>query len=119
VHAIQLALGAFMSSRTVECSTKSWEDHERNQQFGEKESIGIGKLQRLQKEGNARIKKVFAMRSGLPKIPKKAHISSKFESLETDLQIELNKCCSAIADPWSLKQIHQLSIIQCTNCGTA
>jgi hypothetical protein len=66
----------------------------------------------MSKEGNARIKKVFAMRSGLPKILKKEHISSNFENLETDLEIEVNDCCSAIDDPWSLKRVHQLSISQ-------
>ena len=33
-HVIQLALGAFMSSLGVKGCTKSWEAHERNQQFG-------------------------------------------------------------------------------------
>jgi hypothetical protein len=54
-HVIQLGLGAFMSSLSVEGRTKSWEAHERNQQFGENESIDIGKSQILRKEGNARI----------------------------------------------------------------
>jgi len=34
-HVIQLALGAFMSSLGVKGRTKSWEAHERDQQFGE------------------------------------------------------------------------------------
>jgi len=55
-------LGAFMSSLGVKGRTKSWEAHERNQQFGENESIDVGKSQRLRKEGNARINKVLAMR---------------------------------------------------------
>jgi len=42
-HVIQLALGAFMSSLGVKGPTKSWEAHERDQQFGENESIDIGK----------------------------------------------------------------------------
>jgi hypothetical protein len=74
-HVIQLALGAFMSSFGVKCRTKSWEAHERDQQFGENESIDIGKSQGLQKEGNARINKVSAMRPGLAKIIEKVHIS--------------------------------------------
>jgi hypothetical protein len=45
-HVIQLALGAFVSSLSVKGRTKSWEAHERNQQFGEHESIDIGKSQR-------------------------------------------------------------------------
>jgi hypothetical protein len=74
-HVIQLALGAFMSSPGVEGHTKSWEAHVCNQQFGENESIDIGKSQRLRKEGNARINKVSAMRPGLAKIIEKVHIS--------------------------------------------
>jgi len=56
-HVIQLALGSFMSSLDVKRRTKSWEAHERDQQFGENESMDIGKSQRLQKKGNARINK--------------------------------------------------------------
>ena len=74
-HVIQLALGAFMSSLGVKGHTKSWEAHERDQQFGENESIDIGKSQRLRKEGNARINKVLAMRPGVAKIIEKVHIS--------------------------------------------
>ena len=74
-HVIQVALGAFMSSLSVKGRTKYWEAHERDQKFGENESIDIGKSQRLRKEGNARINKVSAMRSGLAKIIEKVHIS--------------------------------------------
>jgi len=74
-HIIQLALGAFMSSLGVNGRTKSWEAHERDQQFGENESIDIGKSQRLRKEGNARIYKVSAMRLGLAEIIEKVRIS--------------------------------------------
>jgi hypothetical protein len=42
VHLIQLASGAFTSSQGVKSHRKSWEAHERNQQFGENESIDIG-----------------------------------------------------------------------------
>jgi hypothetical protein len=42
---IQLAFGAFMSSLGVKGSTKSWEAHEHDQQYGENESIDIGKSQ--------------------------------------------------------------------------
>jgi hypothetical protein len=61
---IQLALEAFISSLGVKGRTKSWEAHERDQQFGENESIDIGKSQRLRKEGNARINTVSAIRPG-------------------------------------------------------
>jgi len=47
VHVIQLAIGAFMSSLGVKDRNKSWEAHERDQHFGENESIDIGKSQRL------------------------------------------------------------------------
>jgi len=74
-HIIQQALSAFMSSLGVKGRTKSWEAHERDQQFGENESIDIGKSQRLRKEGNARINKVSAMRPDLAKIIEKVRIS--------------------------------------------
>ena len=74
-HVIQLALGAFMSRLGVKCCTKSWEADERNQKFGENDSIDIRKSQRLRKEGNARINKVSAMKSGLAKIIEKVRIS--------------------------------------------
>jgi hypothetical protein len=72
---IQLALGAFMSSLGVKGRTKSLEDHDRDQQFGENESIDIGNSQRLRKEGNARINKVLAMKPGFAKIIEKVRIS--------------------------------------------
>jgi hypothetical protein len=68
---ILLAFVAFMSSLSPKGRTKPWEDHEHDQQFGENESIDIGKSQRLPKEGNARINKVSAMRPGLAKIIEK------------------------------------------------
>jgi hypothetical protein len=46
-HVIQLAFGAFMTSLSVTGRTKSWEAHGCDQQFGENESIDIGKSQRL------------------------------------------------------------------------
>jgi hypothetical protein len=74
-HVIQLALGAFMSSLGVEGRNKSWEAHERDQQFGENKSIAIRKSQRLRKESNARINKVSAMRPDLAMIIEKVRIS--------------------------------------------
>jgi len=64
-----------MSSLGVKGRTKSWEAHERDQQFCENESIDIGKSQRLRTQGNARINKVSAMRPGLAKIIEKVRIS--------------------------------------------
>jgi len=46
-HVIQFTLDAFMSSLGVKGHTKSWQAHERDQQFGENESTDIGKSQRL------------------------------------------------------------------------
>jgi len=105
-HVIQLALGEFMNSLGVKCRTKSWEAHERAQQFGENERTDIGKSQRLRKEGNARINKVLAMRSGLAKIIEKVCISTYFESAETDLYIAENACCIDYTDTWSSKQVY-------------
>jgi len=105
-HVIQLALGAFTSSLGVKDRTKSWEAHERDQQFGENESTDIGKTQRLRKEGNARINKVSAMRPGLAKIIEKLCISTYFECAETDLQIAEDACCIDYADTWSPKGVH-------------
>jgi len=64
-----------MSSLGVKGHTKSWEAPERNQQFGENESIDVGKSQRLRKEGTAKINRVSAMKPGLAKIIEKVRIS--------------------------------------------
>jgi len=106
---IQLALGAFMSSLGVKGHTKSWEAHERDQQFGENESIDIGKSQRRWKEGNATINKVSAMKQGLAKIIEKVRISWYFESPEIDLHIAENACCIDYAGTWSSKPVQWLS----------
>jgi len=72
---IQPALHAFTISLGVKGCTKSWEAHGHDQQFGENESMDVGKSHRLRKEGNARINKVSAMRPGLTKIIEKVRIS--------------------------------------------
>ena len=118
-HVIQLSLGAFMSSLGVKGRTKSWEAHERDQQFGENESTDIGKSQRLRKEGNARINKVSAMRPGLAKIIEKVRISTYYESAETDLHIAENACCIDYADTWSSKRVHLLSKSQSPHRSTS
>jgi len=118
-HVIELAVCAFMSSLGVKGRTKSWEGHERDQQFGENESIDIGKSQRLRKECNARINKVSAMRPGLAKIIEKVHISWDFERPETDCLIAENACCINYADNWSPKQVHWLWKSQSPNCSTS
>jgi len=105
-HVIQLALGAFMSSLGVKGYTKSWEAHERDQQFGENESTHIGKSQRLQKEGNTRIIKVSAMKPGLAKIIQKVSISRYSENSETDHRIAANACWVDYVDTWSSKRVH-------------
>jgi len=70
-HIKQLALGSFMSSQGVKGCTKSWQAHERDQQFGENESIDIGMSEWMRKEGNSQINKESAMRSHLAKIMRK------------------------------------------------
>jgi len=95
-----------MSSLGVKGHTKSWEAHECDQQFGENESTDNGKSQRLPKEGNARINKVSAMTPGLAKIIGKVHISTHYESAETDLHIAENACCIDYTDTWTSKRVH-------------
>jgi hypothetical protein len=105
-HVIQLALGALMSRLGVKRRAKSWEAHERDQQFGENESTDIGQGRRLRKEGNARINKVSAMRPGLAKIREKVRTSTYFESAEADLLIAQNTYWIDYTDTWSSKQVH-------------
>jgi len=104
-HVIQLALGAFMSSLGFKGGTKSWEAHQHDQQFGENESLDIGKSQRLRKWGNARINTVSAMTAGFAKIIEKVRISRYFESAETDLHIAENACCIDYTNTWSSKRV--------------
>ena len=117
-HGIQLGLGAFMSSLLVNGRTKSWEAHQRNQRFGENESIDIGTSQWIRKEGNARINKVLAMEPGLAKIIEKVHISWYFESPEIDLHLAENTCCIDYTDTWSSKRVHWLLKSQSSHHGT-
>jgi len=118
-HVIQLALAAFMSSLSVKGHTKSWEAHERDQQFGENESIDIWKSQRLRKEGNVRITKVSAMRPGSAKIIEKVRISWYFESPEADHHKAENACCINYANTWSPKRVYLPSKSQTENCSTS
>jgi hypothetical protein len=53
-----------MSGLGVKGSNKSLKAHERDQQLENNDSIDIGKSQRHQKENNAIINKVSAMRQG-------------------------------------------------------
>ena len=98
VHIVQRTVGAFMSSLSVKGHTMSWEAHQCNLQFGENNSIDIGRSQRFGKKGNDGINMVLAMKPGLVKIIDKVHISSSFESSETDLQIAANARCINYAD---------------------
>jgi len=74
-HVIQLASGAFMSSLSLKDRTKSLEAHQCDQQFGDNESIDVGKRQRLRTEGNDRINKVSAMKPVSVKRIEKVRIS--------------------------------------------
>jgi len=64
-----------MSSLGVNGRNTSWEVHECDQQFGEIESMDMGKRQRLRKEGNARMIIVSAMEAVVGKTIEKARIS--------------------------------------------
>jgi hypothetical protein len=108
-HVSQLSMGAFVSSLGVKARTKSWEAHERDQQFGENERTDIGKSQKLRKECNARINKVSAMRPGLAKIIEKVQISTYYESAKTDLHIAENACYIDYADTRTSKRVYSLS----------
>ena len=105
-HVIQLASSAFMSSLRVKGRTKSWEAHERDQQFGENENTHIGKSQRLRKEGNARINKVSAMKPGLAKIIEKVRISRYSENSKTNYHIAANANCVDYVDTWSSQRLY-------------
>jgi len=118
-HVIELALGAFMSSLGVKGCTKSWEAHERDQQFGENAITHIGKSQRLRKAGNARINEVSAMKPGLPKIIEKVRISRYSENSKTDHRIAANASCVDYIDTWSSKWVYWLSKSQCTNSSAS
>jgi hypothetical protein len=79
VHVIQPALGAFIRCLGEKGCTMTCKAHERDQEFGENESKDIGKSQRLQKEGNARINKVSAVRKCVAKKIAKVQISRYFK----------------------------------------
>jgi len=80
--------------------------------------MDVGKSPRLQKEGNARINKVPAMKPGLAKIIEKVRISWYFESPEADLHIAENACCISYTYTWSPKQVHWVSKSQSPHCST-
>jgi len=117
-HIVHVALGVVMSGLGVKGRTKSWEAHERDEQFGEIESTDIQRSQSLRKECNASIIKVLAMRPGLAKIFEKVPISTYFEHPETDLHIAENACCIDYADTWLLQQVHWLSKSQSPHRST-
>ena len=117
-HVIRLAVGAFISSCSVKCRTKSWEAHKRDQPYEDVVSIDIGKSQRIRKEGNSSIDKVSAMGPGLAKIIDKVGISRNFESPATDLYIAANDCCIDYADTGSSERLHRLPKIQITHHST-
>jgi len=116
-HIIQLTLDAFMSGGGVKGRTKSWEAHQRDQQFGENECTAIGKSQRRRKVDNARFNTLSALRPGFAKIIEKVHISRHFEKPETDLHLAENTCCIGYADTWSSKRVHLQSNSPSTICS--
>jgi len=118
-HVIQLAIGIFMSRLGVKGCTKSWKAHEHHQQFGQNESVDIGKSQRIPKEGDARMNKVSAMKPGLAKIIEKVRISRYFESAETNIQIAANACFIDYTNTWSSKWVHWLLNSPSSHRGTS
>jgi len=58
------------------------------------------------------------MRPGLAKLIEKVHISSYFESPDTDLHVAENTFCVDCDDTLSLKWVHGLSKSQSQPCGT-
>jgi len=118
VHAIQLALGLFMSCLGVKGCTKSVEAHKRDQQFWKNDTADIGKSQRLRTEGNARMIKVSAMELSLWKIIEKVCISRHFERPKTDLHIAQNASGIDYTDIWSSKWVHGLSKSPSMKWGT-
>jgi hypothetical protein len=68
VHIIQLGLGVFRSSPSVDNCTGSSEAHEHDQQLIENETTDIEKSQTYRNEGHVEINQVSAMRPGLGKI---------------------------------------------------
>ena len=119
VHIVQLTLGAVPRRLGVKGHTISWAAHEQDQQFGENETIDIGKSQRLPKEGNAAINKVSAMKPGLLKIIEIVGISWYFESTDTDLFIAENACGIDYTNTWMLKWVHWLSKRRSLHCSTS
>jgi len=117
VHVILLALGAFMISIAFTGHIKSSEAQERNQQFGENDSIDIRKSQRLWNEGNAWMHKVLATRPCFAKIFEKEHNSRNFEYPDTELDIAQNACCIDYADTGLSKWVHWLSKSHSSNRG--
>jgi len=118
-HVIQHALGAFMSRLGDKGRTKSWEAHERTQQFGENESTDIWKCQRPRKQGNARINMVSAMRPCVAKLIGKVRISRHYETPETDRHIVENAWFIEYPHNWLSKGFHWLLPSQSTNhCTT-
>jgi len=114
-HVIQLALGAFRSNLGIHGCTKSWESHECNQQDGENDSLYIGKIQRLWKEGNATINKLSAMKPGVPQVIEKVCISIYFETIETNLYMAANTCYIEYAGNRLLKRVLSASTCQSMN----
>jgi hypothetical protein len=117
-YVIQLAGGAFLSSLSWKYHTRSWEAHERDQQFRGNEGIDNGKSQRLWKEGNARIHNLSAREPDLAMIIEKVRTSRYFESPETDLQLTENACWIDYPNRWSSERVHWLSIRECPHCST-
>jgi len=105
-NVIQQALGAFMRSLGLLGWTRSWEAHERDQQFVENECIDNPNSQRLRKVGNIRTDKASAMRPDLAKICTKVPTSRYCDSGDSDHHTVANACYIDYANIWSSKRVH-------------
>jgi len=118
VHLIELSFGAFMSCVRVTGRTMPCDAHVNNLQFGENASTDIGKSQRLQNEGDARISNVSGMRLGSEKIIERVCISRDCKWAETDIDTAENACCIDYVVSWSSKWVHWLWTSPSTNHST-
>jgi hypothetical protein len=83
----------------------------------QRETTDIGKSQQLRKEDNARFNNMSAMIPGLAMMIEKVHISTYFDSAETDLNRAENVCCIDYIDTCSSKWVHWMPKIQGQDCS--
>jgi hypothetical protein len=107
------AVSVYMAKRSL------WNSMSAISNYGQNERIEIWQSHRLQKEDNARNKKVSDMRPGFAKIIKIVHISSYFKCLKFDLHSAGNACCIDFAHTRLSAWLHSPSQCHSPNCTTA